>query len=43
LAAHAVVRKLFGYRRFEGIAAAQALARLYGTSRPFVNFSFCNI
>jgi hypothetical protein len=34
----AVVRKLLGYRRFEGIAAAQALARLYGASRLFVNF-----
>jgi len=33
-----VVRKLLGYRRFEGIAAAQALARLYGASRLFVNF-----
>jgi hypothetical protein len=32
------VRKLLGYRRFEGIAAAQALARLYGASRLFVNF-----
>jgi hypothetical protein len=34
----AVVRKLLGYRRFEGIAAAQALARQYGASRLFVNF-----
>jgi len=34
----AVVRKLLGYRRFEGIAVAQALARLYGASRLFVNF-----
>src|SRR5580700_8058880 len=34
----AVVRKLLGYRRFEGIAAAQAIARLYGASRLFVNF-----
>jgi Integrase core domain len=34
----AVVRKLLGYRRFEGIAAAQVFARLYGTSRLFVNF-----
>src|SRR5580692_8096088 len=34
----AIVRKLLGYRRFEGIAAAQALARLYGASRLFVNF-----
>jgi transposase InsO family protein len=34
----AVVRKLLGYRRFEGIAAAQVLSRLYGASRLFVNF-----
>jgi hypothetical protein len=34
----AVVRKLIGYRRLEGIAAAQALARLYSASRLFVNF-----
>lgn len=34
----AIVRKLLGYRRFEGIAAAQVLARLYGASRLFVNF-----
>ena len=34
----AVVRKLLGYRRFEGIVAAQALARLYGASRLFTNF-----
>jgi hypothetical protein len=34
----AVVRKLLGYRRFEGIAAAQAITRLYGASRLFVNF-----
>jgi hypothetical protein len=34
----AVVRKLIGYRRLEGIAAAQALARLYAASRLFVNF-----
>jgi hypothetical protein len=34
----AVVRKLLGYRRFQGIAAAQAIARLYGASRLFVNF-----
>jgi hypothetical protein len=33
-----VVRKLLGYRRFEGIAATQVLARLYGASRLFVNF-----
>jgi hypothetical protein len=32
------VRKLLGYRRFEGIAAADVLARLYGSSRLFVNF-----
>ena len=34
----AVVRKLLGYRRFEGIAAAKAMTRLYGASRLFVNF-----
>jgi hypothetical protein len=34
----AVVRKLLGYRRFQGIAAAQAITRLYGASRLFVNF-----
>src|SRR5690606_5372337 len=34
----AVVRKLLGYRRFEGLAAARAMARLYGASRLFVNF-----
>jgi hypothetical protein len=34
----AVVRKLLGYRRFGGIAAAQAITRLYGASRLFVNF-----
>jgi hypothetical protein len=34
----AVVRKLIGYRRLEGIAAAQAVARLYAASRLFVNF-----
>jgi hypothetical protein len=34
----AVIRKLLGYRRFEGIAAAKAITRLYGASRLFVNF-----
>jgi hypothetical protein len=34
----AVVRKLLGYRRFQGIAAAPAITRLYGASRLFVNF-----
>ena len=29
----AVVRKLLGYRRFEGIAAAKAITRLYGASQ----------
>ena len=33
-----VVRKLLGYRRFEGMVACQTLARLYGASRLFVNF-----
>lgn len=34
----AIVRKLLGYRRFEGIAAVEVLGRLYGASRLFVNF-----
>jgi hypothetical protein len=34
----AVVRRLTGYRRLEGVAAAQALNRLYAASRLFVNF-----
>lgn len=34
----AVVRKLLGYRRFQGLAAAHAITRLYGASRLFVNF-----
>ena len=34
----AVVRRLPGYRRFEGLAAARAMTRLYGASRLFVNF-----
>jgi len=33
-----VVRKLVGYRRFEGLAAVGALARLYAAARLFVNF-----
>ena len=33
-----VVRRLVGYRRLEGLAAAHALARLYAASRLFVNF-----
>ncbi len=34
----AVVRRMLGYRRFEGLVAAQTLARLYAVSRFFVNF-----
>lgn len=34
----AVVRRIVGYRRLEGIAAAQGLSRLYAASRLFVNF-----
>jgi hypothetical protein len=34
----AVVRKLLGYRRFEGLAAARTITRLYAASRLFVNF-----
>ena len=33
-----VVRRLVGYRRLEGLAAASALSRLYAASRLFVNF-----
>jgi len=33
-----VVRRLVGYRRIEGLAAADALSRLYAASRLFVNF-----
>ena len=33
-----VVRRLVGYRRFEGLEAASLLAELYATSRLFVNF-----
>ena len=32
-----VVRRLVGYRRFEGVAATTALAELYAASRLFVN------
>jgi hypothetical protein len=34
----AVVRRLVGYRRYEGVDAAAALARLYAIARLFVNF-----
>jgi hypothetical protein len=34
----AVVRRTIGYRRFEGLQAAAALARLYAAMRLFVNF-----
>lgn len=34
----AVVRRMVGYRRFEGLAATQALARVYRPMRLFVNF-----
>lgn len=33
-----VVRRLVGYRRLEGIAAAEVLSELYAASRLFVNF-----
>jgi len=33
-----VVRRLVGYRRLDGMAAADTLARLYASSRLFVNF-----
>ena len=34
----AVVRRIVGYRRFDGLEAAAALAKLYATTRLFVNF-----
>jgi len=34
----AVVRRIAGYRRLEGLTAAAALARLYRAARLFVNF-----
>ena len=34
----AVVRHTVGYRRYEGLEAATALARLYRALRLFVNF-----
>jgi hypothetical protein len=34
----AVVRRMVGYRRFEGLEAAALLAALYRSSRLFVNF-----
>jgi hypothetical protein len=34
----AVVRRIVGYRRLEGLQAAAALAQLYATVRLFVNF-----
>lgn len=34
----AVVRRLVGYRRLEGVAAAETLMRLYAVARLFVNF-----
>lgn len=33
----AVVRRIVGYRRFEGLTAAAALGRLYASARLFVN------
>lgn len=34
----AVVRRMVGYRRFEGLEAAKLLAELYQSARLFVNF-----
>ena len=34
----AVVRRIVGYRRLEGLEAATALSRLYATTRLYVNF-----
>jgi hypothetical protein len=33
-----VVRKMLGYRRYQGVAAAQAMSKLYSVARLFVNF-----
>ena len=33
-----VIRRMVGYGRLEGVAAAESLARLYSSSRLFVNF-----
>src|SRR5664280_1120208 len=34
----AIVRKIVGYRRFEGLHASRELARLYASTRLFINF-----
>jgi hypothetical protein len=34
----AIVRRLMGYGRFEGIETARVMARLYGAARLYVNF-----
>jgi hypothetical protein len=34
----AIVRKIVGYRRFEGLQATRELAKLYASTRLFVNF-----
>ena len=34
----AVVRRIVGHRRLEGLEAAAALSRLYATTRLYVNF-----
>ncbi|RUX70069.1 transposase, partial [Mesorhizobium sp. M2A.F.Ca.ET.040.01.1.1] len=34
----AVVRKIVGYRRFEGLQATRELAKLYSSMRLFINF-----
>jgi hypothetical protein len=34
----AIVRRIVGYRRFEGLEAAVALSRLYDSARLFVNY-----
>ncbi len=34
----AIVRRMVGYGRLEGICGAESLSRLYGSSRLFVNF-----
>ncbi len=34
----AIVRKIVGYRRFEGLQATRELAKLYSSMRLFINF-----
>src|ERR1700710_2882562 len=34
----AIVRRMVGYRRFEGLEAAAELGRLYASARLFINY-----